>query len=67
MGFLNPFLYANPHAFTDLVRGTNRVDPPFFCPFATPYGYAATPGWDAATGLGTPRFDLLRDAALRAS
>jgi hypothetical protein len=30
-----------------------------------PFGYAAAPGWDAATGLGTPHFNKLRDAALK--
>ena len=30
------------------------------------YGYAAAPGWDAASGLGTPRFDQLLSAALSA-
>lgn len=25
MGFLNPFLYQNPTAFTDIVQGTNAI------------------------------------------
>eukprot|EP00756_Hemistasia_phaeocysticola_P067191 Hpha_TRINITY_DN9783_c0_g1::TRINITY_DN9783_c0_g1_i2::g.10297::m.10297/K01279/TPP1, CLN2; tripeptidyl-peptidase I len=25
MGFLNPFLYANPDAFTDVVKGSNKI------------------------------------------
>jgi tripeptidyl-peptidase-1 len=64
MGFLNPFLYANPDAFTDVVKGTNAEGRG---PFASPYGFAAAPGWDAATGLGTPLFDKLLDAAMKAA
>ena len=33
--------------------------------FTTPVGYACAPGWDAATGLGTPHFDKLLAAALK--
>ncbi len=40
-GFINPVLYANPGAFTDITSGTND-------------GYAAGPGWDPVTGLGSP-------------
>ena len=63
MGFFNPFAYQNPDAFTDVTHGTNAIDrggAPM------PYGFAAAPGWDAATGLGTPRFDKLLAAALAA-
>lgn len=48
-GYLNPLLYsraADTNAFHDITTGTNAVD-------GTP-GYAAGPGWDACTGLGTP-------------
>ena len=67
MGFLNPFLYQNAHAFTDVVNGTNAIGSAVMAP-GPPllYGYAAAPGWDAATGLGTPRFDKLMAAAARA-
>jgi len=61
LGFLNPMLYqmaqAKPSAFNDIVKGNNtctgwgKGDP--CCPNA---GYCATPGWDPATGLGTPNF-----------
>lgn len=63
MGFFNPFAYQNPGAFTDVTHGTNAIDRgggPMT------YGFAAAPGWDAATGLGTPRFDKLLAAALAA-
>ena len=40
-GFINPALYGEPHALRDIVQGDNG-------------GFAATPGWDACTGLGSP-------------
>jgi len=64
MGFLNPFLYANPDAFTDVTLGTNAVgrgSGPI------KYGFNATKGWDPATGLGTPIFTKLLAAALNAT
>jgi kumamolisin len=55
LGFLNPALYAAARsaqpfpAYHDIVVGTNLV-------------YPATPGYDLATGLGTPDvFNLARD------
>jgi len=56
MGFINPFLYQNPRAFNDVVYGENKDDG-----FV---GFRATPGWDAATGLGTPSYQRLKAAAL---
>lgn len=41
-GFVNPTLYANPSAMTDIVSGDNN-------------GYRCGPGWDPVTGLGTPK------------
>jgi len=58
MGFLNPFLYANPSAFRDIVYGENKE--------AGYVGFRAVPGWDAATGLGSPNFGALADAAMSA-
>jgi len=57
MGFLNPFLYQHADAFTDIVDGSNQCEKNL-------YGFPATKGWDAATGLGTPNFEKLRAAAL---
>ena len=57
LGFLNPFLYANPDAFRDVQVGENKADG-FI-------GFRATAGWDAATGLGTPRYDRLVEAAMK--
>jgi tetratricopeptide (TPR) repeat protein len=49
LGFLNPFLYshAGGGVVHDVVVGTNEIR-------NTLRGYAAGPGWDACTGLGTP-------------
>jgi kumamolisin len=50
IGFLNPFLYAHASAdlFGDVTKGDNGIR-------KTVGGYPAGPGWDACTGLGTPR------------
>jgi len=54
LGFLNPLLYKiyerEPDAFNDITVGRNNCVVPGYCD----YGYSATEGWDAATGLGTP-------------
>jgi kumamolisin len=53
VGFVNPQLYALPAgsgAFHDISVGNNRVS---FQQF-TNVGYDAAPGWDAASGLGSP-------------
>jgi tripeptidyl-peptidase-1 len=63
MGFLNPWLYANPQAFTDVVDGTNAIGRGTG---PLKYGYECTKGWDPATGLGTPIFSKMLDAAMQA-
>ncbi|KAK6988683.1 family S53 protease-like protein [Favolaschia claudopus] len=60
VGFLNPFLYANPTAFTDITIGHNSGD---VCP-ASSVAFDAATGWDPLTGLGTPLFSNLLAAAL---
>ncbi|KAI0700484.1 family S53 protease [Cytidiella melzeri] len=55
LGFLNPFLYANPSAFRDITSGDN--------PGCNTNGFSATTGWDPVTGLGTPNFAALLAAA----
>ena len=45
VGFAHPLLYGNAGAFNDIVAGDNKVGR---------VGFAAAPGWDACTGLGTP-------------
>ena len=62
MGFLNPFLYQNQDAFTDITVGTNAIgrgDDPLA------YGFQTAKGWDPVTGIGTPKFQKLLKAALK--
>jgi kumamolisin len=42
VGFVNPVLYSNGAAFNDITQGNNG-------------DFAAAPGWDACTGLGSPK------------
>ncbi|KAE8445545.1 hypothetical protein EG329_013309 [Mollisiaceae sp. DMI_Dod_QoI] len=53
VGFINPTLYKNPHAFTDITTGSN--------PGCNTNGFSAVKGWDPVTGLGTPKFEKLLD------
>ncbi|OQR87000.1 tripeptidyl-peptidase [Achlya hypogyna] len=65
VGFINPLLYKiggeSPSAFHDIVVGNNGAGVAdqhgnySFCPL----NFAAGPGWDAASGLGSPVFDKL--------
>ena len=41
-GYINPQLYATPTALNDIVQGNNG-------------GFSASKGWDACTGLGSPK------------
>merc|ERR1719253_2142039 len=56
LGFLNPFVYKNENLFTDIVKGTNAIGRGTG---PSKYGYACEAGWDAATGVGTPKFDQI--------
>eukprot|EP01114_Cavostelium_apophysatum_P010671 TRINITY_DN2473_c0_g1_i2.p1 TRINITY_DN2473_c0_g1~~TRINITY_DN2473_c0_g1_i2.p1 ORF type:complete len:741 (+),score=125.61 TRINITY_DN2473_c0_g1_i2:30-2252(+) len=61
LGFLNPLLYnlaeTNSTAFNDIKTGDNRCsEDPLIC---CDYGYPAALGYDAVTGLGSPRYDVL--------
>ena len=47
--FANTLFYANTQAFTDITVGNNRN--------GLTTGYSATAGWDACTGLGSPKGD----------
>ncbi|KAI0103844.1 tripeptidyl-peptidase [Nemania sp. FL0031] len=63
LGFLNPFLYSNAAAFTDITSGYGSG-----CTSNSAFGrngarWNATTGWDPVTGLGTPLFDKLLAAA----
>ena len=46
VGFVNPTLYSDPSLFRVVTAGNNRVNG---------VGYDAGPGWNACTGLGTPK------------
>jgi tripeptidyl-peptidase-1 len=61
LGFLNPFLYTNEAAFTDVTLGSNKVGRGGQ---HLPYGYNCSAGWDPVTGLGTPLFQKLMAAAM---
>jgi kumamolisin len=53
--FLNPILYSNPSALSDIIVGNNDV--------GTGGGkYPATLGWDPCTGLGSPKGTVLLSA-----
>jgi len=67
LGFLNPALYqiyaSNPSVFNDITSGwsncpASQTVPPPCCQF----GWPATSGWDAMTGLGSVVFPKLMDA-----
>jgi kumamolisin len=49
VGFINPHLYANHGALRDITQGNNG-------------SFAAGPGWDACTGLGSPNGQKVADA-----
>lgn len=51
IGFVNPFLYENADALSDITSGGNAG-----C--GTP-GFEAVEGWDPVTGLGTPDYEKL--------
>jgi kumamolisin len=48
VGFINPHLYANPGGLRDITQGNNG-------------SFAASPGWDACTGLGSPNGQKVAD------
>merc|ERR1712100_404558 len=54
LGFVNPLLYKNADAFNDITKGTNAIGN------NAQSGWKATAGWDAVTGLGTPKFTSLQ-------
>ncbi|KZV68851.1 family S53 protease [Peniophora sp. CONT] len=51
LGFIQPLLYENPHALTDIILGNN--------PGCNTTGFSASAGWDPVTGLGVPNFDSM--------
>ncbi|MGH7210610.1 MAG: S10 family serine carboxypeptidase-like protein, partial [Acetobacteraceae bacterium] len=55
VGFFLPAIYGRPQLLTPVTQGSNRAA-------GSPIGYDAGPGWNACTGLGTPRGQALADA-----
>ncbi|KAK4495322.1 hypothetical protein PRZ48_013653 [Zasmidium cellare] len=51
VGFVNAVLYEHPEVFNDITLGHNAG--------CGTDGFAAVPGWDPVTGLGTPNFPAL--------
>lgn len=57
LGFLNPLIYQHAAAFNDITSGT--ID---YCD--EPEAFPAAPGWDAASGMGSPNFAKLKEVVL---
>jgi len=60
LGFVNPLFYQNADAFNDITKGSNAVGE------NAASGWKCTEGWDAATGLGTPKFATLQSVVRKA-
>ncbi|KAF0687563.1 Aste57867_20682 [Aphanomyces stellatus] len=62
LGFVNPALYKiqamYPHAFNDIVVGTNAASMGIGKPVCED-SFHAERGWDAVSGLGSPNFQVL--------
>jgi subtilase family serine protease len=76
LGLVSPLLYeiakdrrAYARDFNDITTGSNALDlRAFGSPVPSEFGFAAAPGYDLATGLGTPNVaNLLGDLARRGS
>ena len=63
LGFANPVLYrmsrTSNTAFTDITTGNNTCTEYMCC--GNGYGYHATEGFDAVTGLGTPNIQSMTE------
>ncbi|KAJ7620171.1 subtilisin-like protein [Roridomyces roridus] len=59
LGFLNPWIYKHADVFTGITAGHNSGD---LCPESS-VAFDAVKGWDPLTGVGTPIFDRLLQAA----
>ncbi|KAJ7655471.1 peptidase S8/S53 domain-containing protein [Mycena rosella] len=53
LGFLNPLIYQNPSAFTDIKTGSNSG--------CVGVALNATAGWDPVTGVGSPIYLKLQE------
>lgn len=70
LGFIAPFLYevhaSNPEAFQDITTGDNAcgVGRSLSTVECCEYSFAASAGWDAATGLGSPNYKVIANLVL---
>lgn len=70
MGFIAPFLYQiyqdHPEAFNDIVTGNNACGANAYLNsiHCCEYSFAASPGWDAVTGLGSPNFEVISNLVI---
>ncbi len=71
VGFINPTLYKNPHAFTDVsylllwyILSLTRQITTGSNPGCNTNGFSAVKGWDPVTGLGTPKFSELLEVLM---
>jgi hypothetical protein len=62
LGYLNPWLYANPDILTDIVKGNNAIGRG---PFTLLYGFNCTKGYDPVSGLGTPDYEKMLQSAMK--
>ncbi|KAJ6527418.1 family S53 protease [Mycena capillaripes] len=53
LGFLNPLIYQNPQAFTDIKTGNNAA--------CFEVVFNSTAAWDPVTGFGTPIYPALQE------
>merc|ERR1712176_1698496 len=60
LGFVNPLFYQNADAFNDITKGSNAIGE------NEASGWKCTEGWDAVTGLGTPKFTSLQSVVRKA-
>ncbi|KAI0753211.1 family S53 protease-like protein [Daedaleopsis nitida] len=59
LGFINPLLYSDASALNDITVGSN--------PGCGAQGFPALPGWDPATGLGSPDYLRLLNLVMSAA
>merc|ERR1712050_488401 len=60
LGFVNTLFYQNSDSFNDITKGSNAVGE------NSASGWKCTEGWDAATGLGSPKFTSLQSVVRKA-
>lgn len=63
LGFLNQALYAmDKNTWNDVTSGNNKCTAANADPVCCEEGFSATSGWDPVSGLGTPKFDRMKEA-----